>query len=161
MLCWGSGADAIATIHPGTKEAAMRVKDVMTRNAKCIGPQASIADAAKLMRRLDIGCVPVGAEGQIVGMLTDRDITCRATAAGKSPKNTAVSAVMSKGVVTCHDTDTVKSAARLMEKKQIRRLPVLDSRKRLVGIVSVGDLAERSTRALAGEVMHEVCRPSH
>lgn len=139
----------------------MRVKDVMTRRAKCVGPTTSIAEAAKLMRRLDIGCVPVGADGQIVGMVTDRDITCRATAAGKNPKKTAVKTVMSKRVVTCHDTDTVKSAAKLMEKMQIRRLPVLDTRKRVVGIVSVGDIAERSTRALAGEVMHEVCRPSH
>jgi CBS domain-containing protein len=141
-------------------EEAMKVKEVMTPNPKWIGPNVSITEAAKLMRESDIGCVPVGQNDRLVGMLTDRDIACRSAAEGRDPKTTNVGDVMTKGVTFCIEDASIDDAARLMEQKQIRRLPVLNSKKRMVGIVTVGDIAERASQALVGEVMHEVCRPS-
>jgi len=138
----------------------MQVRDVMTSGAKWIAPTASIADAAKMMRELDIGSVPVEQGDQLAGMLTDRDITCRVIAQGRDPKATKVGDVMSKNIISCADAETIENAAKLMEKNQIRRLPVLDAQRKLVGMVTVGDIAERSTRTLAGEVMYEVCKPN-
>lgn len=138
----------------------MQVRDVMTSGAKWIAPTASIADAAKMMRELDIGSVPVEQEDRVAGMLTDRDITCRVIAQGRDPKATKVADVMSKNIISCTDAETIENAAKLMEKNQIRRLPVLDAQRKLVGMVTVGDIAERSTRTLAGDVMYEVCKPN-
>lgn len=136
----------------------MRVKEIMSKKVTWIGPDTSLQDAAKKMRRLDIGCLPVGKNDKLVGMVTDRDIACRAVAAGRDPAKTTVAKVMSKGITYCFDDQDVTDAAHLMEQQQIYRLPVLNRDKRMVGILSVGDLALHAPHQLTGEVVEGVSR---
>lgn len=143
----------------------MRVSEVMTRSVTCIRPEASLQEAAAKMKSLDIGPLPVCDDNnQLVGMLTDRDITVRATAEGEDPTVIRVRDVMTPEVVYCFEDDLVSEAARVMQEKQVRRLVVLDRDRRLVGIVSLGDLAvETGDEELAGQTLGEVserARPS-
>ena len=140
---------------------ALRRKSVMTRHVKVIGPDATLEDAASRMDALDIGPLPVCENDRLVGMITDRDITVRSTAMGEDPKTTHVRDAMSKNVLYCHEDDDVREAARIMESKQIRRLPVLNRDDQLVGIVSLGDLAVWSRdQQLSGEVLERVSEPA-
>lgn len=136
----------------------MRVKEIMSKKVTWIGPDTSLRAAAKKMRDLDIGCLPVGENDRLVGMVTDRDIACRAVAIGRDPTKTTIGKVMSKGIVYCFDDQDVKDAAHLMEEKQIHRLPVLNRAKRMVGIVSVGDLALHVPNLLTGALVEQVSR---
>ncbi len=136
----------------------MRVKKIMSSKVVWIEPDTSLRDAAKKMRDLDVGCLPVGKNDRLVGMVTDRDIACRAVAAGRDPAKTTIEKVMSKGVTYCFDDQDINDAARLMEKKQIHRLPVLNRDKRMVGILSLGDLALHAPNRLTGEVVEQVSR---
>jgi CBS domain-containing protein len=138
----------------------MQVKDVMTRGAEVVRPDATLQEAANKMKSLDIGPLPVCDGDKVVGMLTDRDITVRATAEGLDPKQTRVQEVMSKELITCLEDQDVKEAAELMQSKQIRRVPVLNRDKRLVGMLSLGDLAQRiQDSKLAGKTLEEVSTP--
>ena len=138
----------------------MQVKDVMTRGAEVVRPDATLQEAANKMRSLDIGPLPVCDGDKVIGMLTDRDITVRATAEGLDPKQTRVREVMSKELITCLEDQDVKEAAELMQSKQIRRVPILNKDKRLVGMLSLGDLAHRSQDSkLAGKTLEEVSTP--
>ena len=138
----------------------MQVKDVMTRGAEVVRPDATLQEAASKMKSLDIGPLPVCDGDKIIGMLTDRDITVRATAEGLDPKQTKVREVMSKELITCLEDQDVKEAAELMQSKQIRRVPILNKDKRLVGMLSLGDLAHRSQDSkLAGKTLEEVSTP--
>lgn len=136
----------------------MRVKEIMSKKVTWIGPDMSLQAAAKKMRDLDVGCLPVGKNDRLVGMITDRDIACRGVARGRDAANTTIAKVMSKGITYCFDDQDVKDAAHLMEKKQIHRLPVLNREKRMVGILSVGDLAIHAPNRLTGEVVEAVSR---
>src|SRR6266511_172695 len=131
----------------------MTVHDVMTGGVECAAPEDSLAQAATRMKDLDVGALPVcGANDKLVGMVTDRDITVRATAGACDPCGTSVRDVMTPYIVYCFEDDDVHEAARMMEEKQIRRLAVLNRDKRLVGIVSLGDLAIKAgDQELAGE----------
>ena len=138
----------------------MQVKDVMTRGAEVVRPDATLQEAANKMRSLDIGPLPVCDGEKLVGVLTDRDITVRATAEGLDPKQTRVRDVMSKELITCLEDQDVKEAAELMQSKQIRRVPILNKDKRLVGMLSLGDLAHRTQDSkLAGKTLEEVSTP--
>jgi CBS domain-containing protein len=139
----------------------MRVKFAMTEGVQCARPNDSIAKAAERMRDLDVGGLPVcGDQDKLVGMITDRDITIRATAGACDPKSTCVSDVMTPGITYCFDEDDVTDAAHLMEEKQIRRLVVLNRHNRLVGIISLGDLAVRNADdRLSGEALERVSEP--
>ena len=138
----------------------MQVKDVMTRGAEVVRPDATLQEAANKMKSLDIGPLPVCDGDKVIGMLTDRDITVRATAEGLDPKQTRVREVMSKELITCLEDQDVKEAAELMQSKQIRRLPILNKDKRLVGMLSLGDLANRTQDSkLAGKTLEEVSTP--
>jgi CBS domain-containing protein len=121
----------------------MNVSDVMTRDVQVATPEQSIREAALLMARIDAGTVPVGKDNRLVGMLTDRDITVRAVARGLGP-DTPVREVMSADVKYCYEDQAVEEVARNMADIQVRRLPVVNRDKRLVGILSLGDLAVRS-----------------
>jgi CBS domain-containing protein len=134
----------------------------MSRNVECIGPEQTIREAARKMKDLDVGPLPVCGEGdRLVGMITDRDITVRATAEGRDPSTTSVREVMSEGVHYCFEDDDVEAAARRMQDEQIRRLVVLDEDKRLVGIVALGDLAtEGDDTRRTGEVLERVSEPA-
>ena len=138
----------------------MQVKDIMTRGAEVVRPDATLQEAANKMKSLDIGPLPVCDGDKVVGMLTDRDITVRATAEGLDPKQTRVREVMSKELITCLEDQDVKEAAELMQSKQIRRVPILNKDKRLVGMLSLGDLAHRTQDSkLAGKTLEEVSTP--
>jgi CBS domain-containing protein len=139
----------------------MQIKEIMTREPVVIGPNVVLKEAAERMRDLDSGVMPVGQNDRLVGMLTDRDITIRATAAGKDPNRTRVEEVMTPDVVYCFEDDDAVAAANIMEEHQLRRLIVLNRDKRLVGILSLGDLAvHRADDRLAGEVAEAVSEPA-
>ena len=118
----------------------MKVKDVMSAEVFVLNPHRTIAEAARYMDRLDIGVIPIVEDGRVVGILTDRDLAVRAIAADR-PLQTPVSRIMSQEVKCCHEGDDIETAAELMGELQVRRLPVLDARGRLSGIVALGDLA--------------------
>ena len=139
----------------------MNLKDVMTSHVEVIRPETTLEDAAKKMKDVDAGSMPVCDGDRLVGMVTDRDITVRATAQGVDPKSMTVKEVMSPNVVYGFEEQDVADAARIMEDKQIRRLLVLNRQKRLVGIVSLGDLATRaSSAAITEEVVERVSEPT-
>jgi CBS domain-containing protein len=139
----------------------MQLKEVMTRRVEVICPDATLEEAAEKMKSLDVGPLPVCDGERLVGMITDRDITVRATSAGKEPKRTPVRDVMTEEIKYCFEDEDVQVAADLMAKAQIRRLVVLNRDKRLVGIVSLGDLAtEPRADEEAGEALEEISEPA-
>lgn len=140
----------------------MRVQEVMTHGVECVRPSDSLADAAGKMRELDVGSLPVcGDNDRLVGMITDRDITVRGTAERLPPQLGKVEDVMTPEVVYCFDDQDVTEAADLMKDRQIRRLVVLNHDKRLVGIVSLGDLAvDTGDDELAGNTLEAVSEPA-
>jgi len=117
-----------------------KLKDLMSRDVKVVDPGKSIAQAARYMRDGDFGLLPVGEGDRMIGTISDRDIAIRAVAAGKD-SDTKVRDVMSAGVTWANEDDSVEQAVKVMSERQVRRLPVLDRNKRLVGIVALGDLA--------------------
>ena len=122
----------------------MKVRHLMTRQAVVISPATSLQDAAAQMREEDIGVLPVCELGHVVGIVTDRDLTVRAMAEGLDPTKAVVRQVMSTRLAVCFEEQDAGEAERMMQKHQIRRLPVLDRESRLVGMISLGDLATRS-----------------
>jgi CBS domain-containing protein len=119
----------------------MYVREVMTSDVVIASPEDTLQRAAEMMVDIDAGVLPVGENDRLVGILTDRDITVRAVAAGKEPAECKVREVMSPDIKYIYDDESVEDAARNMTQLQVRRLPVLNRDKRLVGIVSLGDLA--------------------
>jgi CBS domain-containing protein len=139
----------------------MQVSEVMTRGVECIRPEASLQEAAGRMKELDVGVLPVCDNDRLVGMLTDRDITVRAVSDGHDPRNDRVRDVMTPEVFYCFENQDVSEAAELMRGKQVRRLPVLNRDHRLVGIVSLGDLAvETGNDELAGRTLEGISEPT-
>jgi CBS domain-containing protein len=133
----------------------MIISEIMTRDVQVVAPEDTLQTAAQMMAVYDFGMVPVGENDRLVGMLTDRDITTRAVARGLNPTDCKVSEVMSPEVSYVYDYETVEDAARSMSELQVRRLPVLDRSKRLVGIVSLGDLAVREPEP-AGDALSSI-----
>jgi CBS domain-containing protein len=139
----------------------MQVAEIMTRNPEVLSSDFLLKDAALRMQQLDVGMLPIRDGDRLVGMLTDRDITVRATAAGRDPTKTQVREVMTPEVIYCFEDQDVSEAAKLMQEKQIRRLPILNREKRLVGIVSLGDLAVHSGEEKAvNKTIKEVSAPA-
>jgi len=143
----------------------MQLKEVMTPQVEVVRPDASLQEAAEMMMKLDVGPLPVCDGQRLVGMLTDRDITVRGTAQGRDPKTTQVQEVMTPDVIYCFEDQDVEDAANLMEEHQIRRLVILNREKKLVGIVSLGDLAleadeEDLDDAEVGEVLEQISQPA-
>ncbi|MGV3721222.1 MAG: CBS domain-containing protein [Actinomycetota bacterium] len=139
----------------------MKISDVMTSEVEVIRPDATLDEAAEKMRSLDVGPLPVCDGDRLVGMITDRDITIRATAAGMDPKTTRISDVMTSDIAYCFADQEIEEAALQMQEKQLRRLAVVDRNKRLAGIISLGDLTVRAAdRELSGEVLQEVSEPA-
>jgi CBS domain-containing protein len=138
----------------------MKVSEIMSRDVKVLPPNATLQQAAQHMKALDVGALPICDGERLLGMVTDRDIVVRAIAAGKD-RQVTVAEVMSPDVYYVFEDQDVDEAARIMEKHQIRRLPVLDRKKRLVGIVSLGDLAVRTgDDSLSGDALEAVSEPS-
>ena len=139
----------------------MQISEIMTREAEVIPPDATLAEAAAKMKTLDVGPLPVCDGDRVLGMVTDRDITVRATAAGQDPTKTKVRDVMTPDVVYCFEDQDVREAAQLMAEKQIRRLVVLNRDHRLAGIVSLGDVAVGTgDDQLSGQVLEQVSEPA-
>jgi CBS domain-containing protein len=139
----------------------MQLEQIMTRDPLVIRPDTTLREAAEKMRDLDSGIIPVGENDRLVGMVTDRDLTVRATAEGKDPNTTRVGEIMTRDVVYCFEDDDAREAAAKMEQHQLRRLIVLNRDKRLVGMVSLGDLAVHTADdRLAGEVTEAVSEPA-
>jgi CBS domain-containing protein len=130
----------------------MKVKDAMHKGAEWVDPQTPIANVAQRMRDLDIGAIPVGENDRLIGMVTDRDIACRGVADGKDCSRLTARDVMSKGILYCRDGEELEDAMRIMEQKKVRRLPVINDSKRMVGILSLGDVAHAASHELSGEV---------
>ncbi len=138
----------------------MQVREIMSSNVKQIGSSAMIAEAAERMRKYDVGVLPVIQDRKTIGLITDRDIVIRAVAAGIDPRTTPVKDVITPGAVCCNEHEEVEKAARLMEDNQVHRVLVVDSENKMVGILSVGDLAMKtSDEHLAHEVLERVCEP--
>lgn len=137
-----------------------KVKDVMSQDVKVISPEATIKEAAQKMRDGDFGMLPVGEDDRMIGAISDRDIAIRAVAEGNDP-TTKVRDTMSGGIVWVFEDDSVDEAARIMSENQIRRLPVVNRDKRLVGIVALGDFAVQSSDIeVAAEALTEISKPA-
>jgi CBS domain-containing protein len=130
----------------------MLVRTAMTPHAEWISPDVPLSQVALLMRDKGIGCLPVGENDRLIGMITDRDITCRAVAAGSDPSTTKAREVMSKGITWCFDDQDLDEACQLMGQKQIHHLPVLSRQKRMVGILSLGDIALKGSQHMFSEI---------
>ena len=139
----------------------MELRDIMTRNVEVVNGNASLKEAATKMKKLDVGLIPVCDGDRLKGLLTDRDITIRATANGRDPSKTKVNEVMSTDIAYCLEDQAVDEAVILMEARQIRRLPILNQAKQLVGIVSLADIAVHvGDRDLTGETLEEISEPA-
>lgn len=138
----------------------MKIKEILTHTPQVISPEAGLFEAAKKMKESNIGALPVCEGERLIGMITDRDLTIRGVAEGRDPKKTKVREVMSGDIACCFEDQELEEAAELMENMQIRRLPVLDTAKKLVGIVSLGDVAVRAkNEGCAGEILGCVSEP--
>ena len=138
----------------------MKIRDVMTRTAQLTSPDDTLRHAAQMMKECDCGVLPVADGDRLVGMITDRDIAVRGIADGKGP-DTKVRDVMTDEVMYCFDDDGIQQVCQNMAEIQVRRLPVVSRDKRLVGIVSLGDLAiETGDERLAGRTLEAVSEPS-
>lgn len=128
--------------------AASLIKDVMSQNFQWIAPNASVQDAAQMMKSKDIGFLPVGENDKMIGTLTDRDITLKAVAAGKDAASTKVKDCMNAKLYYCYDDQSVDDVCKNMAEMQVSRFPVVNRSKRLVGVVSYADLSAAATPAV-------------
>ena len=140
------------------------IREVMTQSVETISSNAPVIEAAAKMRELDVGSLPVCEAERLRGLLTDRDIAVRLVASGLDPHTTPVSEIMTPDTTYCFDDQTLDEAAAAMEAHQIRRLPILNRKKQLVGMLSLGDLAVRTQsaedRQLAEEALQDISEPS-
>ncbi|HYG89625.1 MAG TPA: CBS domain-containing protein [Azospirillum sp.] len=138
----------------------MKIREIMTNQVETVSPDTSLKEAARMMRDADIGFLPVGENNRLVGTLTDRDIAIRAVADGKDPNNAKVRDAMTSGTEYVFDDQDTSEAAQLMSDKQVRRLPVLNRDKRLVGVVAIGDLATKTRDDdVVGQTVENVSQP--
>jgi CBS domain-containing protein len=130
----------------------MKVKDVMHKGVDWVSPDTPVTELAKLMREHDIGAIPIGEGDRLIGIVTDRDIVCKGLAQDTFDANRATARdVMTPGIHCCRDDDDLAKAVRHMEQLQVRRLPVINKSKRMVGILSLGDLS----RSASGDLLSE------
>jgi CBS domain-containing protein len=134
----------------------MKVKDVMHKGAAYVTPSTLVSEIATQMRDDDIGVMPVKADGHVVGIVTDRDIACRAVAGSKDLGRITAKDIMTSKVVCCSADDDVAKAVKTMEAKRIRRLPVTDSAENIIGILSLGDISHKVGDEMSGEVLRAV-----
>ena len=133
-----------------------QIKDVMSTNFKWMAPDSPVAQVAQQMSDLDCGFMPLAENDKIVGMVTDRDITIRAVAQGKNPEQTQARDIMTAKTYYCYEDQDVEEVCNNMGEIQVRRLPVVNRDKRLVGIVSMGDLAQVASRPNVGQTQQQI-----
>lgn len=137
-----------------------KVQDIMTKNVATVSPNQTVQEAAQIMSQKNIGALPVVENGQVKGMITDRDITLRTSAQGKNPASTSVSEVMTNRVVTGTPNMSIQEAANVMAQNQVRRLPIVENNQ-LQGIVALGDIATNSASDQAAEqALTNISQPS-
>lgn len=134
----------------------MKVRDAMHKEASWITPDTKLSEIAHRMIDEDIGALPVGEDDKLIGMVTDRDLALRGFGGGRDPSQATARDVMSSPIVFCPDDAELDEAVHLMEKKQIRRLPIIDDNRRMVGILSMGDVAAAASPSLCNEAMKSV-----
>jgi CBS domain-containing protein len=134
----------------------MRVNEKMHKGVEWVSPDTPIATLAQKMLQYDIGAIPVGENDRLVGMVTDRDISVRAVANGGDISKLTAKDVMTKGVIWCRDSQDLEDAAHIMESKKVRRLPVINENKRMVGMLSLGDISHAEARGVVAGVMKAV-----
>jgi CBS domain-containing protein len=134
----------------------MQIDKIMHAPAEWVEAKTPVIDVARRMKQADIGALPVGKDDRLIGMVTDRDLVLRVLAEGSDPTRTTAEQVMTSGIVWCLTTQTVEDATHMMEQKQIRRLPVIDEKKRLVGMLGLADIANAMPRQLLGELVNAV-----
>jgi CBS domain-containing protein len=134
----------------------MKVKSVMHKGARCVQQDTPVREIARRMRDSDIGAIPVQADGQLVGIITDRDIACRAVADSGNLRKMTARDIMTKKVICCSPEDDITVAIKAMEAKKIRRLPVTNSHRAIVGMLSLGDISHKLTKGKSGEVLRAV-----
>jgi CBS domain-containing protein len=137
----------------------MKISKIMSSGVEIISPDDTIQSAAAKMKEADVGFLPVGENDKLIGMLTDRDIALRAVAEGKNPATCKVREIMTDKVLYCREDDAVEDAATSMAEMQIRRVPIVNDEKRLVGVLSIGDIAFRHKASTAGKTLGSVCSP--
>src|SRR2546423_1436652 len=144
------------------KEKAMQVSEIMTQSPACCGPDANLQEVARLMVEHDCGEIPIvhGNDNRPIGVITDRDITCRAVAQGKNPLQLKARDCMSSPVLTVTPQMSVEDCCRLMEEKQLRRIPVVDERGSCCGIVAQADIVLKTFDRAAADVVKDVSRPA-
>lgn len=138
----------------------MQMKDIMSKNVEIVTPETLLTDVAKKMQKSDCGSVLVAKDDRLIGVITDRDLALRCVAESHHPAETTAEQVMTKEMLYCYDTDEMEDVALNMTKNKVRRLPVLDKDKRLVGIVSLGDMALHSTDEhylICGKALGHIC----
>jgi CBS domain-containing protein len=133
-------------------EAAMLVKDAMSTHVESVAPDTTAQECARRMRQTEVGALPVWEEGKLIGIVTDRDICCRAVGNGRDPKTVTAREIMTSQISSCFDDQDCGDAARVMKDMHLRRLAVMDRKQKLVGMLSVDDLA-RYSHDLAGDVL--------
>lgn len=141
----------------------MNIKDIMSKDVEIVSPDTLLHEVAKKMQASDCGSVLVGENDRLVGVITDRDLALRCVARSHDPSETTADQVMTKQILYCRDTDTMNDVALDMTKNKVRRLPVMDKDKRLVGIISLGDLAVHSTdehHRICGKALGTICTAS-
>ncbi|HSX20125.1 MAG TPA: CBS domain-containing protein [Gammaproteobacteria bacterium] len=141
----------------------MKVKDVMTKNPKTVNASDTVLEAVKCMQQKNCGFVPVSDNDKLVGMITDRDVTIHLTADKKDPEKTRVEDVMTKKVLYCFEEDTLEDILHNFGEQQIHRLPVMNSSKRLVGVITLGDIARAAKNdaklyELIGKAKEQICK---
>jgi CBS domain-containing protein len=135
----------------------MKVKEVMHKGVDWVSPNTPIIELAKLMRGQDIGCIPIGEDDRLIGMVTDRDIVCKGLASNDfDARRAKASDVMTEGIHCCREDDDLAKAVLHMEKLQVRRLPVINKSKRMVGIISLGDVSHSASGDLLSECVKGV-----
>ena len=132
----------------------MKTSEVMHNGVTWVTPSTPISEIAKIMRDQNIGAVPVGENDRLIGMVTDRDICCRGTTDTGKINTLTARDVMSKPIVYCRADDDIGEAVRVMETKKVRRLPVINEGKRMVGMLSLGDVWQKSAGSLSAQVIH-------
>jgi CBS domain-containing protein len=135
------------------------ISEMMTRDVRTVTPDTTLQQAAQLLQELDIGSLPVCNGQRLLGMVTDRDMTIRGVAAGLAPQSTPVKDVMTDEVAYCLETDSVDDVMRKMGERQLRRMPVIDGERNLVGIVALGDLATNRARN-TDKVLRKISEPT-
>jgi CBS domain-containing protein len=138
----------------------MQVSEILTRNVETIRPDTSAREAAQRMQSMDVGSLPVCDGRRLLGMVTDRDLTLRILAEGRDPNATPVQDAMTPDVCYAFEDDDVQRAADIMKDRQIRRLPIVNRDRQLVGIVALGDIATHATDQLSGDTLKKVSQPT-